>query len=319
MTNLLSPLVRASGLMAGLLLAAAIKTALAQSVGFLPVETTTVNTQQFLTGSRDGKKATIAGELRIPKPPPEKVAAVIIMEGGGGVTELLERWAETINGIGMASFLLDSYSGRGIDSSKLDNVAQMIDAYRALGVLAAHPRIDPKRIAILGISRGAVAAVYSSNVRFRDMYGPQGVEFAAHIGLYTLCNTAYGGDDKVTGKPIRLFHGTADDLASIVACRDYVARLKKNNVGAELSEYPGAYHSYDAFVLKEPQKVPEALSTRNCRRVEGDDGRILNSATGKSFDMSDPCVERGLTFAYNEAAATATVAAVKAFLTDTLK
>jgi hypothetical protein len=71
------------------------------------------------------------------------------MEGAGGITQLLEKWAETINGLGMASFVLDSYSGRGItDTSKLDILAPMIDAYRALGVLAAHPSIDPKRIAI---------------------------------------------------------------------------------------------------------------------------------------------------------------------------
>jgi dienelactone hydrolase len=303
----------------GLLLSVTIKGALAQTVGFVPIETTTVNTRQFLTGGRDGKTAMIAGELRIPKPPPEKVAAVIIMEGGGGITELLAKWAETINGMGIASLVVDSYSGRGIDSSKLDNMAQMVDAYRALGVLAAHPRIDPKRIAILGISRGAVAAVYSSNVRFRDIYAPGGVEFAAHIGLYATCNTAYRGDNKVTGKPIRLFHGVADDLASVDACRDYVARLSKSGADVELTEYPGAYHSYDAFAIKEPLKVPQALSTRNCRRVEDDNGLILNSATGKPFDMGDACVEKGMTFAYNEAAATATIAAVKAFLSGALK
>jgi hypothetical protein len=38
------------------------------------------------------------------------------------------------------------------------------------------------------------------------------------------------------------------------------------------------------------------------------------------FDVAiDPCVEQGLTFAYDEPATTTTVAAVKAFLTAALK
>ena len=54
--------------------------------------------------------------------------------------------------------------------------------------------------------------------------------------------------------------------------------------------------------------------------TEGNDGQILNNMTGKPFDFaSDPCVEQGLTFAYDEPATTATVAAVKAFLTAALK
>src|SRR5262249_46674370 len=151
--------------------ASAVGTALAQSVELIPFETMTVTTQQFLTGGGDGKPTTIAGELRLPRSgSSEKVAAVILMEGSGGIGTNLQRWVETINGIGMATFLLDSYAGRGItDTSKLDWLAQMIDAYRALAVLAAHPNIDPKRIAIFGLSKGGIAALYSSNVRFRDM------------------------------------------------------------------------------------------------------------------------------------------------------
>src|SRR6202022_4793685 len=87
------------------------------------------------------------------------------------------------------------------------------------------PRIDAGRIAVMGFSKGAVAAVYSSNERFRKMYGAQNVEFAAHIGLYTPCNVTYRDDGKVTGKPIRLFHGIADDYVSIGRCAEYVQRL----------------------------------------------------------------------------------------------
>jgi dienelactone hydrolase len=191
----------------------------------------------------------------------------------------------------------------------------MVDAYRALAVLSKHPRIDAGRIAVMGFSKGAAAAVYSSNERFRNMYGPSNVEFAAHIGMYTPCNTTYRDDDKVSSKPVRLFHGQADDWVAIQPCRDYAERLKKAGADVALTEYPGATHAYDYFVLKEPVKVPLAQTSRNCLLAEGEAGQILNSKTGARFTLNDPCIEKGTTVAYDEAATTATVKAVKDLLT----
>src|SRR5712671_5425793 len=169
-----------------------------------PIETVTLKTQQFLTGDLRGKPVTLAGQLRIPKPGTDKLPAVVLVHGSGGISASANRWADELNSIGVAVFVLDSFAGRGIvntinDQSQLDTLAMMVDAYRALGTLAQHPRIDPNRIAVMGFSKGAVAAIYSSNVRFQKMYGPANVEFAAHVGLYTPCNVAYRDDDKVTG------------------------------------------------------------------------------------------------------------------------
>jgi dienelactone hydrolase len=167
----------------------------------------------------------------------------------------------------------------------------------------------------MGFSKGAVAAVYSSSERFRKMYGPSNVEFAAHIGMYTPCNTTYRDDDKVSSKPIRLFHGQADDWVAIQPCRDYVERLKKAGADVALTEYPGATHAYDYFVLKEPVKIPAAQTARNCLLTEGEAGQILNSKTGAPFTLNDPCMEKGTTVAFDEAATTATIKAVKDLLT----
>lgn len=287
-----------------------------------PVETITLSTEQFLTGDKNGKLAMLAGELRIPTRGTDKLAAVILVHSSGGIDQAIDRWAQEINSIGVAVFIPDSFSGRGIintfnDQSQLSDYAMMVDAYRALGTLAQHPRIDPNRIAVMGFSKSATAALYSSNTRFRNMYGSPNVEFAAHIGLYTWCNRTLRDDDKVTGKPIRLFHGIADDWLPVETCRAYVERLKKSGADVALAEYPGAYHAYDYFFLKEPVKLPQAQNARNCLLVEGDSGQFLNSKTGKPFDLNDPCLEKGATIAYDEAAATATVKAVKEFLVAT--
>jgi dienelactone hydrolase len=293
--------------------------ACAQILELRPIETVTLTAQQFLTGSKNGSPATLGGELRIPTSGTDRIPAVILIHGGSGVTPMIERWAREINDIGMASFVIDSYSGRGIPGSKVDSMAMMIDAFRAQSVLASHPRIDPERIAVMGTSKGALAALYSSNERFRQMYAPPHMAFAAHIALYAPCMTTYHDDDKVTGKPIRMFHGMVDGLFSVEACRAYVARLKTSGADVELTEFPDAGHAFDAFVLEKPLPFPKGKTLRNCRLMEGDAGQILNSATGTAFDISDPCVGEGFEFAYNEAAATATTDAVKAFLVATFK
>ena len=131
-----------------------------------------------------------------------------------------EQWAEDLNAIGIAVFLLDSFSARGIsctvnDHTQLDHLAMMVAAYRALGIPSQHPRIDPNRVAVMVWSKGALAAVYASMERFRNSYAPPNVEFQAHIGLFTPCNTSYRDEQKTTEKPIRLFHGTADHYVAI--------------------------------------------------------------------------------------------------------
>jgi dienelactone hydrolase len=193
-------------------------------------------------------------------------------------------------------------------------------------LLARHQRIDGQRIAVMGLSKGGVAALYSSNERFRNLYDPVKVKFAAHIGLYTPCNMRYRDDEKVTGAPIRLFQGIDDDSVSIAPCRDYIERLKRAGANATLTEYPSAYHAYDWAALSAPgmlQQVQttlmQAQTTRNCTMREGDNGQVLNVETGAIYTLADSCVERGAHVGYNQAAHDATVKAVREFLTTTFK
>src|SRR5262249_23961701 len=141
----------------------------------------------------------------------------------------------------------------------------------------------------------------------------------AHIGLYMPCLIQYHDDDKVTGVPIRLFHGIADDFNAIAACRDYVERLKRAGANVALTEYPDAIHAYDWADYALPTQLPEARGFRNCRLREGDDGQLLNAKTGAIFMANDPCVELGPHIGFNQAAYQATVKAVRAFLAATFK
>ena len=70
----------------------------------------TLTDQQFLTGDKNGTPATIGGELRLP-PSRERVPAVILVHGSGGIGTNVDRWAQELNGIGVAAFLLDTFTG----------------------------------------------------------------------------------------------------------------------------------------------------------------------------------------------------------------
>lgn len=277
------------------------------------VPTVTLSTADFLLGKKDGKPAMIAGELRIPKPGTDRLPAVVLVHGSGGVGFNIGMWVGELNKAGFATFVIDSFTGRGItnaitDQSQLSAYAMMNDAFAALAALAKHPRVDPDKIAVMGFSKGAVPSLYASMNRFQSAYASEGASFAAYIGFYTPCNTALIDDEKVSAKPIRLYHGIADDWVPIGPCRDYVARLKKAGAHIDLVEYPGAYHAFDVQTIPGTLQLPQAVTARKCRFEEKQQGAIINSDTGQPATLSDPCIERGVAVAYN---AEATAAAQK--------
>jgi dienelactone hydrolase len=291
----------------------------------LPFQSTTLTDPEFLSGRKDGKPVTIAGQLRLPRPGNDRLPTVVLLHGSGGISGFVAEWEQELNSAGFATFVVDSWAGRGVTSTVLDQslmgrMVQLFDAYRALEVLEKHPRVDPARVAVMGFSRGGQGALYSAVKRFQRAHGPaSGREFAAYIALYPTCNTAYRNDEEVTSNPIRILHGAADDYVPIGPCRDYAKRLKAKGVNIEHTEYPDAHHVFDWPALKKPVAMAKAQTTRNCRLEELDAGMVVNAKTRQPFTYADSCVEYGVTIAYNEKAHTDARKTVREFLAATLK
>ena len=149
------------------------------------ISSTTLTDQQFLTGVREGQPVMLAGELRIPQPGTSRLPAVILVHGSGGIGSNIDLWSQELNGIGIATLILDSFTARRIvstvnDQTQLGRLAMIVDSYRALELVAKHPRIDATRIALMGFSRGGQAVLYASLTRFQRMHGPSDAAFAAH-------------------------------------------------------------------------------------------------------------------------------------------
>jgi dienelactone hydrolase len=289
-----------------------------------PIETLTLSDQQFLTGDKRGQASVVAGELRLPQRASGRLPAVFLLHGSGGPGAREESWAKTFNEMGIASFRVDSFSGRGLtsvsaDQSRLGRFNMILDAYRAHGAIATHPRIDRTRIALMGFSRGGQSALYASLRRFQQAWDPE-ISFAAYIPLYASCNATLIGDTDVSPAPIRMFHGSADDYVPVAPCRGYVERLRQAGKDVALTEFPGAHHAYDnPLGSRTPVVAANAQSVRACKLEEKPLGTIINAESGQPFTYKDPCVELNPHTGYDEAAAQATGVAVKQLLRAVFK
>jgi dienelactone hydrolase len=290
-----------------------------------PVLSVTLKDSDFLGGRKDGQQVTIAGELRIPKAGNERLPAVVLLHGSGGIGgsgSMIDEWSRELNQLGIATFALDSFAGRGIvstvvDQTQLGRLNMVGDAYRALDVLAKHSRIDANRVAVMGFSRGGQGALYSAMNRLYGTLGPaNNLQFAAHIALYPDCMTSYRADTEVSDKPIRILHGSADDYNPVAPCRAYAERLTMAHKDVKLIEYLDAHHVFDAPIFRTPVTVTAATTTRRCQLAEGDDNQIINRETQKPFSFGDTCVEKGPTVAYNDAASSQARVFVRDFLTQ---
>jgi dienelactone hydrolase len=164
----------------------------------------------------------------------------------------------------------------------------------------------------MGFSKGGVVALYSAMTRFQRLHGPAGVRFALHIPFYAGCFYAFVGDEAVTDRPIRLFHGTADDLAPVGRCRAYVERLRKAGADAEITEYAGAHHQFDR--PGPPRRSPNEQNVSHCFWEERPEGQLVNQDNGQPFSTSDPCIVRGGSYGFDPAAYRAALEAVRALV-----
>jgi dienelactone hydrolase len=196
----------------------------------------------------------IVGHLFMPQSS-GKVPAVLLMHGSGGIYDaMLDYWPKLLNAQGIAVFSLDRFGPRGVkstaeDQSQVPFAADVADAFAALRLLASHPGIDAKRIAIMGFSRGGIASWRTAVERIAAAQQPDGLRFAAHIQAYSAgCVGVFRLIAKpgVFSKAPELWlHGDADDYTPVGPCRDYSQSIADAGTPVVFVDFPGAYHKFD--------------------------------------------------------------------------
>jgi len=196
-----------------------------------------------------GPAVALSGDLRFPAgagPFP----AVVLAHGCGGLGNAERGWVAPLTGAGYATFVIDSFTGRGLSevctqARALIPVQRIPDAYGALRTVATHPRIDPGRVALMGFSHGASLTLGAATRWARQTYAADGgPAFRLFLPFYPGCTARYP-ELLALSAPVRIHSGELDDWTPMLACRELVAEQREAGQDVELTTYPGAHHSFD--------------------------------------------------------------------------
>jgi len=285
--------------------------------------------REFFRQQPPGERVTVSGRLGFPAAKTARYPAVIVVHTIGGYREENEGWmAARLREAGYATLTYDSFAARGLSGlSTSPNpppwASALADAYAALRFLARDPRIDPKRIAIVGFSFGGEIARLAAWSLARDAAGPGGPRFAAHVAYYpagVFGVIAY--PNAYTGAPILMLLAGRDEampLAKWHAYRDYAASAGFPVPATEIV-YPNASHGWTNPDFSAPRYNPQARSARACPTL-----MIMPGARGFLIDgklqADDPALlqscresSRGYTMAYDESIRARSTSDALAFL-----
>jgi dienelactone hydrolase len=306
------------------------------AVGKIEFRTYTPASQRpFLTRSYLGEPpAVVSGVLSLPgtatREREGKSPAVILAHGTGGVSDDREHaWARRLNSWGIAAFVVDSYTGRGlkppvyVDSPGHTHfVAHLLDAYLALQLLSTHPRIDGARVAVMGFSRGGEVSVNAVFERFREAaLGPAPHRFAAYVPFYPYCNFRHAAKALATA-PMLMLLGGADEMTEPGPCERLAGWLKERGVPVRVVVYPDAHHGFDhdrpvAFDRRyagiRKCEAEYDLDTMVIRRL--DTGALLATQPANDAWIRE-CRHRGAHFGGNARVREASIVEVRGFFTD---
>src|SRR5919108_1958126 len=264
--------------------------------------------------------ATVTGDLSLPAVG-GRVPAVIVLHSCAGVTPEIGDWARTLNGMGYAALVVDSFTSRGVTEvctghQSINPGSRLADLFRAHELLATHPRIDPQRIAVLGFAYGGWITLWASHDWYQRRFMRGTVpEPAAYVAFYPAgCNVRLLQEADMHG-PVRIFHGTADDWMTIEHCRDWVARRRAAGQDVALVEYAGALHGFDVSRYEQPRRLPKVVNSSGCVVVQQQDGTFTD-ATGRRFSGASPCMTTGASIGYDARTHARAIADLKAFLAE---
>lgn len=300
--------------------------------------TTPASAVDLTPRGRSRTAATGQGELFLPAnaAADARLPAVVLVHGSGGVyPEERSFWARVLNEQGIAAFVIDVFGPRGVkstgeDQSQVPFAADTADAFAALGMLASHPRIDPRRIAVMGFSRGGITAVRSGVLAIIKGTATGNLRFAAHVALYSggcagvLSVTAKPG--AFSPEPMLFVHGDADDYAYLSDCRSYAQRINAAGTPTELVVLPGVKHKFDVDSTR-AINLPNNTKTKEGCPLEFDltDLKLRDRRTGEALSPGQSkeierelCADKGAFMQGNPQAREAAGKAVLEFLGRTL-
>jgi dienelactone hydrolase len=218
----------------------------------------------------EDQPATISGELQFP-PGAGPFPAIILAHGCAGNGYAEGTWTPLLHQWGYATFVVDSFGGRGItsvcnDMWRLIPLQRVPDVYGALRILATHPRIASDRIALMGFSHGGIVAGSAATIWARDIYARPGLpRFRGFFAFYPACSSRYPERENIYA-PLRIHSGELDDWTPAKPCQEWIERLRAKGYDATITLYQRAHYAFDAPFGFE-MRLPGVQNAAACHSV----------------------------------------------------
>ena len=261
------------------------------------------------------------------KPP---YPAVILLHSSWGLSSQESHYANIFKAMGIATFSIDSFTTRGVEKTSLNqtsvsSASMLNDAYTVLKYINDHNDYDANRAAVMGFSKGGIAAFYSAMNKIQHLLSIDDLKFAAHIAYYPWCGL-HLYEMQTTGAPILIQGGSKDIVTPIKHCTDLVENslIDKDKTNIEIKEYPDARHAFDHPTLG---KIPipftltmDAQVPKHCRIQEYKPGKFIEEyknteVTHKNIsEVLSACSEPTGVAKYNRKAARIALFETKEFL-----
>jgi dienelactone hydrolase len=191
-----------------------------------------------------------SGILTLPKNSKESVPVVVLVHGSAGVDSRYEFHRPALLAAGIGTFEVDFKTGVFNTTSDRPPIAIFQPwVFGALKALRSHPRVDAKRIAIMGFSLGGQLSVSAASQKVVTQWlAPNEPGFIAHVGFYPVCKWLKRHFDVTgaTGAPILILSGEKDSWGDGETCKsfcDWLNGLQPSIVS--LTIYPNAHHGFD--------------------------------------------------------------------------
>ena len=223
-----------------------------------------VNYHQVISRPDDMPPVAIDGKLFVPqvRSGTGRSPLVIIAPGSLGVAPSHLAHAETLTGMGIATFVLDPFGARGIGTTVANQTqysfaASSYDVLAAWRVLSAISDIDPTRIGAQGHSRGGSAVLTAAARCFADALVGKGRGLCSVLAAYPWSGHQFL-DPSVGETRVRVLTGDRDEWCSPMQVQAHVQAMRLSGAKATLRLIGGAAHSFDRGTPL--QRIEEASS-----------------------------------------------------------
>ncbi|MGI9477118.1 MAG: dienelactone hydrolase family protein [Hyphomicrobiaceae bacterium] len=210
-----------------------------------------LNYHQVISAPAEMPSITVDGKLFMPArhTADGAVPLIIIAPGSLGVAPSHLKHAETLNALGYATFVLDSFGARGVSSTvakqtQFSFAASAYDVLAAWKVLHMLPGIDGARIGAQGHSRGGSAVLTAATRRFADAVLGKGNGLRAILPGYPWSGHQFL-DPSVGDTIVHVLMGDADEWCSPMQVQGHLQAIRLAGGTASMRLFPGAHHSFD--------------------------------------------------------------------------